>query len=812
MSTGTSAFGTWLKERRRQQDLTQTELAVRAGCSLETVQKLEAGARRPSRQMVEAIAEHLDLSPTERAEIIALARLGADGSANDGQPHTNLPRLLTSFVGRKSEIAEIKRLLADNQLVTLTGPGGSGKTRLALAIADDVSSDFPDGIYFVDLAAVTDERLVLQALASAMGLREQPGTDLTDTLRAYLEKRSVLAVLDNCEHLIQACASLVRALLPACLRLHILATSRQPLALSYELTWSVPPLALPEPKGAPAPEELVAFAAIQLFVQRARQRLPSFELSAGNASSVLELCRRLDGMPLAIELAAARVRVLTVEQIVERLDERFQLLTAPGSDVSSRQRTLKSTIDWSYHLLSDSERNLFNGLSVFAESFTLEAVRAVCMAEASELDTIDLLTSLIDKSLVVASSETGAELRYRLLETICQYGLEQLAQADELAQARNRHLDYYLQLAATAAPKLKGPEQLQWFERLERENENFRAALSWSVNEPAAHERGLRLAVALHWFWHVRSYLSESRYWLESLLARTQDMENSSLRAAALHALGMQAWLQYDIEAGQAAMEESMVLAQRARDNYAVAKATSGMAMLADFGGDMAAARAWNARALAAFSELGSLWDIAWALTGSGIMAMHAGDYASAAVQFEENIQIYREIGDEWATAIPMAYLGIALQYQSKYSQAREAMEQARDIYLKFGDHRRVMWQTVDLGDVALAQKDLTGALRHYLDGLRLFGELGTKPFGLAVMRGAAYLAKERGDLARAAKLLGALSILKAGIQHIVGVPPWDTAREEYPDAWREGETMSMDHAITAALESLVEKPIESNL
>ena len=434
------------------------------------------------------------------------------------RPTHNLPLELSSFVGREKELAEVKRLLENNRLLTLTGSGGCGKTRLALAAAGELVEGFADGVWLVELASLADASLVPQAVASTLGVREQTGRSPTESLSDYLGSKRVLLVLDNCEHLVEACAELAEALLHSCPELRILATSREALGITGEVAWLVPSLSLPDLRRLPAVESLYQYESARLFVERTTAVNPTFALTEQNASAVAQVCYRLDGIPLAIELAAARTKVLTVEQIAVRLDDSFGLLSAGSRTAMPRQRTLHATMDWSHELLPDEERALFRRLAVFAGGFTLEAAESVCSGEDLERDEVlDLLSHLVDKSLVVAWEVSG-EARYRLLETVQQYAWEKLSEPGETERFRERHAGYYLALAEEAEPELKGAGQVAWLERLEWERDNLRAAMAWLL-ERGALEEAARLGWALWLFWGIRAHFAEGRRWMEQALS-----------------------------------------------------------------------------------------------------------------------------------------------------------------------------------------------------------------------------------------------------------------------------------------------------
>jgi predicted ATPase len=425
------------------------------------------------------------------------------GHTTSATPEINLPLQLTSFVGRERELSEARGLMANSRLLTLTGPGGAGKTRLASAVAFEVAAGFEDGVWWVELAPVSDPDLMPQAVATVLRIDEIPGRSLTDVIADDLKGLDLLLVLDNCEHLIGSCAELANTLLRACPGLKILATSREALYVAGERIWPLPPLSYPDPHSLPPIEELENIESVRLFVERASYRLPGFALDSINAPAVAEVCARLEGMPLAIELTAARVGTVPLSEIPKRLDRSLGLLSSRDRTAPERLRTLMGALDWSYELLDEEEREVFRGLSVFAGGFTLDAAESVCDGGSIESrEVLDLLTRLIDKSLLLVT-ERGEEVRYRLLETIRQYALEKLQESGEEDVVRERHAKYYLALAEKAGSKLKGPDQGAWLERLETEHDNLRAALT-SALEGGNAELGLRLGGALGEFWHLR--------------------------------------------------------------------------------------------------------------------------------------------------------------------------------------------------------------------------------------------------------------------------------------------------------------------
>ena len=478
--------------------------------------------------------------------------------------HTNLPATLSSLVGRQREILEITQMLDVSRLLTLVGPGGSGKSRLALEVARSVGEKFDDGVWWIDLAPLGGECFVPQAVAAALGVREQPGHDLTQTLARFLASRELLLVVDNCEHVIAASACLLRDLLHAAPRLRILATSREPLRSEGEQLWLVPPLSFPETNEALTPVHALQYEAVRLFDERARAALPSFVLSAANCQAVIEACRRLDGMPLAIELAASRVRALSAEQIAARLDDCFRVLSGGHRTELPRHQTLRAAIDWSYDLLTETERGMLRRLSVFVDSFTLEAAEEVASGlETDGADVVDIMSHLIDKSLVLVTDRQGAYLRYRLLETVRQYANQKLLAADDASRASMQHAEHYLRFAEAIEPSINTSARQARLRVLEREHSNIRIALE-RLSRAAVHDRASRLASALFWFWFHRGNWGEGRAFLGAAIQG--DDRPTHFRARALLGDGVLAWTVGDLAAAGPRLEESAALGRAVED------------------------------------------------------------------------------------------------------------------------------------------------------------------------------------------------------------------------------------------------------
>lgn len=624
---------------------------------------------------------------------------------------TNLPMQLTSFIGREQDLAEIDRLAAIARLIILTGTAGVGKTRLALRVASDISRRYADGVYWVELARLTDSSLVPQAVARTLNVVEQPDRSLMDGLLDALRDKQLLLVLDNCEHLLQVCTQLIETFLTLP-DLSILVTSREPLGITGEMLYPVSPMTLP-PADLPL-NDLAHYDVIRLFVERVRASLPRFELTPANATVVATICRHLDGIPLAIELAGARVNVLTVEQIAARLDDRFKLLVTAPHLTHSHHRTLYAAIDWSYDLLSNPERLLLRRLAVFAADFTLDVAGSVCAwGEIERAQTLDLLTSLVNKSLVVAQTLQGSEARYYLLETIRQYAQEKLIASGELLLIRDHHLQCYLKLTEETAPKLIGPYQQLWFNWLESEYANIRDALTWAL-ENRHIEAGLRIATALYQFWQIRNYRQEGFAWFTRLLNQADDRIPLAVHANSC--------------------------------TYA--------AFLAEFVGNPAAAIEYGRRGVelgeAAGEEGKPILGFALGGLASGMKAV--GDYQAVFTLQEQYIELFRGLGDSYAFFLGM---GVLVQGQTaltlgRYETAHTSLDEALTLAREAGDGYRIAMALNLLGDLARCEQQFEQAQACYEESLALLRDLGAERDFAALLHNLGHTCLHLGDLERA--------------------------------------------------------------
>ena len=634
----------------------------------------------------------------------------------------NLPPQTTSFIGREHEIAEVSRLLGASRLLTLTGVGGGGKTRLALQVAGSLLDTFPDGTWFIELAPLSDPSLVVPAVARGLRVPEEPDRTLVESLVASAASKRLLLILDGCEHLAAASAHLATRLLQACPSVRILVTSREALAIAEEVTFRVPSLPVPHAGAAPSPDDLMSCDAVRLFVERAAVIEPAFHVIPENAAALARICRRLDGIPLALELAAAQLTALTADQIADRLDDRFRLLTDASRTALPRRETLRAAMDWSYDLLPDGERAVLRRASVFAGGFGLEAAMTVCVGDGIAADEIRLLVGrLVDKSLLL-EVPLGGEARFRLPEAVRRYGRDRLLTEDELARARARHRDWYLALAERSEAELQGIDQQRWIARLEREHDNLREAIAFSAGQPSSSE-AVRLVAALWWFWHTRGYLAEGRGWLAKVID-AGPTDDPRARARALYGAGFLAWRQGDFDQAQAFGRESLGIARALGNALGMAAATSLLEQVARSQGHYARAAALPEQSLAMFRELGDAWGIATALIAAGNAARFQGNYGRAREALEESLELFRRTSDPSGTAAALHFLALVARDQEDYARAEAAGQESVDLNRELGDASRVAFSLHVLGLVARDQGQDARAEALLEESLGIFREL----------------------------------------------------------------------------------------
>jgi predicted ATPase/class 3 adenylate cyclase/Tfp pilus assembly protein PilF len=655
----------------------------------------------------------------------------------EGLPN-NLPVQLTSFVGREGDMADVRNLISASRLVTLTGAAGCGKTRLAVQVAADLVDEFEDGVWFVDLAAITDPALVPHTTAAALTVQEEPRRPMLETLIDHLRSRRILLLFDNCEHLLAACTELAGALLKTCPNMVIVATSREPLGVAGETSWRVPSLPIPKPNGQVSQDELIEHEGTRLFMERALAVASDFRVDRDEAIAVGQICRRLDGIPLAIELAAAHVDVLTCEQIASRLDDQFRILTGGARTALERQQTMRAAVEWSYELLSDSEREVLDRLSVFVGGFSLEAAEEVCAESSDSSDVLRLLSSLVRKSLVISERRPHA-VRYRLLETIKQYARDRLRESGEGAEVRARHKDWYIGLAKRAEPELtEGGKQAEWMALLEEEHDNLRAALEWSVSEKDPEPAAL-LSSALYWFWYVRGYAGEGRRWFSRVIERSEQLPQD-LRAKVLNAAGTLAWAHHDHKAAIPLLEESLEIRRKLDDQNGVAQSQGILGNVHDsLGDDEKAARFWQ-ESLEIRRRTGEKRGAAAVLGNLANLKTRAGDFEGALKSYEEGLTLNREVGDRHNEALVLFNTGNVWGAQDEHAKARHYYEESLGIARELGASQLTLFCLALLGNLAFNQGDYEAARTYWQESGEMSGQ-AEQVFGETITRAAlAYL------------------------------------------------------------------------
>ena len=727
----------------------------------------------------------------------------------------NLPASVSSFIGREQELREIHQRLREHRLVTLTGSGGTGKTRLALEAAVGELNHFADGVWLVELAGISTQDLVAQTIARVFALPEIPDLAPIKRLGAFLQSKHLLLVLDNCEHLIEGVARITALLLARCPRLALLATSREPLAIGGEAVLRVPPLGLPDATQPVTRASLLHYDAVHLFVERAHAVEPSFQLTASNAGAVVEICRRLDGIPLALELASARVNVLTVQEIAARLNDGFTLL-ASGQRIrlEPRHQTLRATIDWSYILLTPEEQTVLRRLAVFVAGFTLDTAEAVCSGEGiAPQHILDLLSSLVGKSLVMAETTSRTQARYRLLETIREYALEKLAEAGEMAWLRDRHLDLFLARAEEAAPRLHDAYQQLWLNWLEGEHDNLRAALAWAL-EQGRIEAGLRIANALMRFWEIRGFVREGLAWYEQLFAQADEGISLVVRVNALTYAAFLAGFLGNRAATMAYGREGVALAEAAgyTGDPSLILALGGLASGAEAMGDYQTAFALQERAIELFrASPGPSFYLGMALSVHGGTAIELGYYEYARASLDESLTMAREAGDVFRIAHILSTYGALACCEQKYAEAQTRYESSVELLRDLGATPDLAAPLQGLGHACLHLGDVERASALFAESLTLHQAQQNVSGAAACLIGFAALAVIQGSPAAGVRLLAAAATLggrhakssraatRMEYEHYLALARAKLTEVEFMAEQTAGQSLSLEQAIEYA-------------
>lgn len=835
------SFGIWLRKQRRALDLSRQAFADQVGCAEVTLRRIETGTLKPSKELASIILEKLGIPAGEHPRWISFARGGSgfpESSKSSRRPSTNLPASLTTFIGREKEQEDVKKLTAKHRLVTLTGSGGVGKTRLSIKVGEQIAEDYDDGVWLVELAPIVDPALVAHTIILTLGIYSDPQRRKLDLLCDALREKKMLLLLDNCEHLLEACGILIDTILKNCPHLKILATSREPLNIGGEALYRVPSLGLP--KLQQILETLRNYESIQLFEERAQLIQFDFSLTLENAPFVAQICERLDGIPLAIELAAAKVSVFSPEQIAKQLHESFNLLAQGSRAALPRHQTLHASITWSWNLLTEWEKRLMRQLSVFAGGWTLEAAQSVC-----DGDVLHLLNALVTKSLVVMNRRPETNVRYSFHETIRQYAREKLLEAGNAEAVRDKHLTYFVKLVERAEPELHRSNQLLWLNTLDNELDNFRSALEWALATDV--ESGLRIACIPWHFWEKRNHLQDLRGWLSRFLERYPTSDSLRARGLAVYSqclqvcgdfveartiarkslqlararsdlqnealsllfLGGSFLFQGHMHKGTPFLEQSLALYRALGDKVGQAIALS---WLARDHTDPESSKTLLLECLQLSRDSGNLWCIADCLLELALRSIFEKDFASPLPWLEESRDLYHDLGDRANEALVTEVMGTLAYWQGNYQKAITYVEQSIVLYGNIGVWWSA-WSHSRLGYIFLRQGNMIRSREAFENSLRQFKKYDSLIGSTVTIEGIAILHMNFGQPERAARLIGWVDAMREkvgnprpqieqeSLERDLAIVHTKLDQARFAELSKEGRAMTIEQAVVLAME-----------
>lgn len=852
------SFGVWLYKQRRSLDLTRKAFADQVGCAEVTLRRIENDTLKPSKELAFILLETLGIPEHERLQWVQFARGHAEYpeqplASFPAKSLTNLPLLLTTFIGREKEQAEIIKHINKYRLVTLTGSGGVGKTRLSIKVGEQVLGDYPHGVWLLELAPLNDPALLPQTVAALLGLVTQPNTPIAEMLGNFLRTKTILLILDNCEHLLDGCAQLADALLKNCPNLKILATSREPLGITGEAIYRVPSLELPHVEQML--EKLREFESVRLFEERAQLVQKDFLLTLENAAFIAQICSRLDGIPLALELAAAKAHMLSTKQIAEQLEESFNLLTGGSRTALPRQQTIRASINWSWGLLTESEQTFMQQLSVFSGGWTLKAVASIVSGMFNGKSVFDLINLLLDKSLLQRTIDSSGATRFNMLVTIQLFASQHLNESGQEASTRNQHAAYFIEFAEEADMHIHRPDQLEWIKGLASDHDNLRAALDWCVSNQKT-EMTLRLLNALGWAWDVRGYYGEARTWFEKIRNLPDVNSFPALYAKLLNHMGRHYWMVTDFRRARSILEESLAIWMKLGVDGEL-----GMAETLDYLGVVARwseqgsniAKPYLNQSFAIYQKYGDQWGLAQTMLHLGIIEGDQSNDSLALFLFEQSIVLYHQVEDLMGIArvswnlgklylrlgnfekaqfyleqdlridemlqfkigaeVALGWLGNLNRFQGKYEQAETFYKRSLALCLEYGLKGDMGSNLFCLGMLALHQNDYFLARQYFIDYYNLVSKIYEKGSTLDLLIGLAAVAGGTSQSKRAAKLHGAaqavlettnfryMQLDRAELDRHIQIAREQLGKIKFEAFTAEGGAMTVDEAVAFALE-----------